>query len=398
MWARYLENECQRQTNSVKDLNMKMDPLLKMKLGNWKLPKCKLGLLTSMLLMVALCTPMSPANWPRFRGPNGSGVSDARNLPVEFGPEKNVRWKVSLPAGHSSPVTAGDHVFLTASEKDKLLTLCVDRKSGKLLWRREIVRPRSASLHPLNSPASPSPATDGENVYVFFQDFGLISYAADGRERWRLPLGPFKNVNGMGTSPIVSHGVVIQVCDQDIGSFVEAANKEMGEMLWRKERPNTLAAGYSTPVVYEGFREGPLVIAPAGFQSVAYRLDSGTRVWWVNGFPAQPNASPIVGDFGDYKDTVFLNVQGVADLTLPRFSQLLASFDKDKNGNLSSQEIEKEDSLGGPAFSQADLDGDGLLTEKEWNFVTEAVKTKDLLLAVRPENGQGDLTPKVLWR
>jgi outer membrane protein assembly factor BamB len=357
-------------------------------------------LLSSMLFMAVVCIPTSAADWPRFRGPNGSGVSDATGLPVEFGLVKNLLWKADLPPGHSSPVVAGDHIFLTAYEKDKLLTICLDRKIGKILWQREITRARSAGLHPHNSPASPSPATDGENVYVFFQDFGLISYSADGREQWRMPLGPFRNVNGMGASPIVSHGLVLLVCDQDIGSFVVAVNKQTGEMRWRRDRTNTLAAGYSTPVVYEGSPEGPLLIAPAAFQMTAYRLDSGERVWWVNGFPAQPNASPIVGEHGAAKDTLYVSVQGATDLALASFSQLLTSLDKDKNGSLSPEEVNvKEDSLGGPAFSQVDLDGDGLLTEKEWNFVLEAVKTKDLLLAIRPGSGHGDLTQtKVLWR
>jgi hypothetical protein len=354
-----------------------------------------------LLLAVVACSSAISADWPRFRGPNGSGVSDATGLPTEFGPAKNVLWKVDLPPGHSSPVLSGDRIFLTAWEKGKLLTLCVDRNLGKTLWQGEIARARSDDINSLNSPASPSPATDGENVYAFFQDFGLISYSVDGKERWRLPLGPFKNGNGMGASPIVSHGMVLLVCDQDVGSFVLAVKAATGKACWRKERLNTIGAGYATPVVCEHPNGIAHLIVPGTFQLMAYEVDSGEPIWWVNGFPVQPNASPILGDRGTSKDNIFVNVQGVVGMVnLPPFSQLLESLDKDKNGSISLEELgAKEEALGGVGFSQADLNGDGVLTENEWKALQEAVKVQDLLLAVRPGESRGDLTDtKVLWR
>ena len=81
------------------------------------------------------------ADWPQFRGPNATGVSDEKNLPIEFGPERNVVWKTTIPTGNSSPVIAGDRIFLTAVEKESLLTVAVDRATGKILWRREAPRP-----------------------------------------------------------------------------------------------------------------------------------------------------------------------------------------------------------------------------------------------------------------
>src|SRR6266702_3808565 len=115
------------------------------------------------------------ADWMQFRGPNGSGVGDATRLPSEFGPEKKVVWKTAVPPGHSSPVIAGDLIFLTAAEgvyqvgaannkvidqSGKLYTLAIRRSSGKILWRREAPRARHEQYQPTNSPASPSPVTD----------------------------------------------------------------------------------------------------------------------------------------------------------------------------------------------------------------------------------------------
>ncbi len=125
------------------------------------------------------------SNWTRFRGPNGTGVSDATNLPVEFGPTSHVKWKATVPPGHSSPVFTNTHIFMTAHspEKDdyKLFVLALDRKTGKQLWQHEVPRPQKGRRENVNGPASPSPVTDGANVYAFFQDFGLISYTADSK-------------------------------------------------------------------------------------------------------------------------------------------------------------------------------------------------------------------------
>ena len=142
-------------------------------------------------------------DWRQFRGPNGSGISHTRDLPVELGPERNRVWKTSLPPGHSSPALTQDRIFVTAFEGQTLLTICLELKTGRILWRREVPRNRSDRLLKPNNPASPSPVTDGKNVYVFFQDFGLLSYAPDGQERWRLPLGPFNVQYGFGASPIL---------------------------------------------------------------------------------------------------------------------------------------------------------------------------------------------------
>ena len=114
------------------------------------------------LLVLLVAEPAS--DWTRFRGPNGSGLSDTQRLPTEFGPSHNVVWKAELPEGFSSPVIAGNRVFLTGFRDDLLLTFAVDRTSGKLLWERQVPRARKEKLDPRNHPAAASAATDGRGL------------------------------------------------------------------------------------------------------------------------------------------------------------------------------------------------------------------------------------------
>ena len=142
--------------------------------------------------------PVATNEWPQFRGPNGTGVAEGFALPAEFNATKNLSWKAPVPFARSSPVVTADRVFLTASEGDKLITLALDRKTGKVLWRSDVVRARHMPIYKANDAAAPSPVSDGKNVFAFFAELGLISYGPDGKERWRVPLGPFNSFYGMG--------------------------------------------------------------------------------------------------------------------------------------------------------------------------------------------------------
>ena len=152
---------------------------------------------------VALFLATVSTDWPQFRGPNGSGVYTGESLPTTLTPASTL-WSVDVPFGRSSPVVVGERVFLTASEEGRLVTLCFNRVSGKRLWRHETKRRRiEERVERLNDAASPSAAVDTSGVYVFFPDEGLIALDFNGRERWRVPLGPFKTAYGMASSPIV---------------------------------------------------------------------------------------------------------------------------------------------------------------------------------------------------
>ncbi len=238
---------------------------------------------------------LTAANWPGFRGPNGSGVGETSALPLEFGPAKNVIWKTDLPAGKSSPVLTEAHIFLTGWTADSLLTLALDRATGKLLWKSSAPRKRSEHLHNLNSAASATPATDGTNVYVFFGDLGLISYGPDGKERWRIPLGPFTNLHGMSASPIVVDDKVVLVCDQDTESFVLGIEKDTGKVAWKTARPEVVH-GFSTPSVYVAPSGEKQIVVPGSYVLISYSAETGEKLWWVRGLTWQVKPAGIVAD------------------------------------------------------------------------------------------------------
>ncbi len=349
-------------------------------------------------LVTGLPLAWAATDWSRFRGPNGSGVSEETGIPVEFGPEQSVVWKTPLPEGLSSPVFGKDSIFVTGFEGDNLYTIAMDRQTGKIRWRRTLVRERRGELREPNNPASPSPVTDGENVYVFFQDFGLASYGPDGNERWRLPLGPFNNPMGLGASPILAGDKLIQVCDSETDSFIVALDKDSGKTVWRKERP-VVTRGFSTPVLYEPKEGGLQVLVPGSYELVAYSAADGERVWWVRSLTWQLKPTPVMD-----KDTIYvLGWAGNADAgqqeEVPPFAEVIAQYDADKDGKLSPQEAV------GPLGERAekdwdsnDLDRDGFIGKRDWEMYQTRRSVVNSMQAIRL-GGRGDMTATaVKWQ
>lgn len=346
--------------------------------------------------MLAIAACAIAGDWSRFRGPNGSGVAETTGVPDQFGPGRSLVWKTALPLGHSSPVLGGDRIFLTAVDHDKLYTFSLSRETGQILWRRECPRSRSEPLDKLNTAASPTPAIDGKNVYVFFGDFGLISYGFDGNERWRLPLGPFHNVYGMGASPIVAGDKVVLVCDQSAGSFIIAVGKDDGRVRWKRDRPEALS-GHSTPILYQVDNGPPQVIAPGSFRAEAYALDTGETVWSVGGLPSEMKSGAVIGDGAIYFSGFNTpeNDPG-RQVHLPPFADVLAAHDKDGDGRISLAEAPDERTK--MYFRFMDLNQDGFLSEDEWKVFAMTMAAENGLLAIHP-TGRGDITANSLrWK
>lgn len=193
--------------------------------------------------------------WTRFRGPNGTGVAHAPDLPLQW-TLKDCLWRVELPGvGHSSPVIWGDRLFITSAvEKDGLRTLsCLSTADGRLFWRREFpMRTYPKSVN--NSYASATPALDADHVYLTLstpeQYLVLALKHSDGSEVWRHDLGAFDGEHGYGASPIVVGRLVILTNEQNGPSSVVALDAASGAQRWKTPR-RTEKAAYSTPCLFE---------------------------------------------------------------------------------------------------------------------------------------------------
>ena len=347
------------------------------------------------ILLALVLSPAAEGDWSRFRGPNGSGLSDTTGLPAEFGPARNVVWKTELPQGYSSPVVFANRIFLTGYRGDTLLTFAVDRATGKLLWEKEAPRDRKEKLDKRNHPAAASAATDGTSVFTFFGDYGLLAYDVDGRELWRKPLGPFNNIYGMGASPIIVDGLVILACDQSTGSFIAAFDAKTGAERWRTARPEA-KSGHSTPIVYKPASGPTQILLPGSFLLTAYAADTGTRIWWAGGLAFELKSVPII-----HGDTLFINGFGSGEnepgrrVAVSPSADVFAASDVNKDGKLASAEIPATHK--GRALSFADLDSDTQLTVEEWNYYKAAMDSENSMLAIRL-GGSGDMTDKsIKW-
>ena len=346
-------------------------------------------------------------NWTRFRGPNGTGVSTATNLPVEFGPAQNVKWKTTLPGGHSSPVLTDTHIFLTAHspEKDayKLFVIALDRKTGKLLWQHDVPRTQIGRRENVNGPASPSPVTDGANVYAFFQDFGLISYTAGGKERWRLPLGPFNMFYGFGASPILEDGLLILPVDQDTDPYLLAVDARTGKQRWKVSRPHVIS-GYSTPTIWRPTSGGAQILIPESFQLTAYSVADGRKLWWVRGLACEMKSVASIDG-----TTLYVNGWGFgqnqAGTQIPTvdFAGGLKIYDANGDGLIGRNEINGTgpmDRMLRPDYGYDAFDGnrDGKLNAQEWDVFRSMLGAENGLMAITL-GGSGDMTATaVKWK
>ncbi len=341
----------------------------------------------------ALTAP--PGEWSRFRGPNGSGVSEATNIPTEFGPANKLAWRLALPRGHSSPILWGDRLYLTAFRDMTLMTIAIDRHKGQILWEQKAPGEAKKSVDPRNNPASPSPVVEADAVYVFFPDYGLVAYDANGRERWKMPLGPFNNIYGMGASPVIVGNDIILACDQSTGSYVMAVDKRSGKMRWKTARPEA-KSGHATPIVWHAPDGRTEILLPGSFLLTSYDAATGAKRWWVRGLSFEIKSTPVVSG-----DTIFINGYGAPQndpgrkVNVPPASEVWKTADADGNGLMSKGEFPK---LGPNWFSMMDLDADGSLSPDEWEYYRAALDSENGMLAIRL-GGRGDTTDTaVKWK
>ena len=349
-----------------------------------------------LLIACARVGKAEPAEWSRFRGPNGSGISSASSVPTEFGPAKNLLWRLPLPPGHSSPILHGDRIYLTAFRADTLVTIAIDRAKGQILWERAAPQVKTKVVDKRNNPASPSPAVEENGIYVFFPDYGLLAYDRSGKELWHMPLGPFNNIYGMGASPVIVGDLVVLSCDQSLGSYVLAVNKHTGRVQWKVERPEA-KSGHSTPILWRGPDGKDQILIPGSFLLTAYDAATGRKLWWVGGLSFEMKSTPVIGG-----DTIYVNGYGAPvndpgnKVTVPAADDIWKTADADGNGVISKAEFPKFT----PAFwfEVADLDVNGSLSKDEWAYYRAALDSENGMLAIRL-GGSGDMSDTAIrWK
>ena len=343
-------------------------------------------------LLLVFTVIRADAQWAQFRGPNGSGVSLSAGYPVEFSPTRNVAWKASVPYGQSSPVVVGTRLYGTASEGDRLITFCLDTRTGRELWRREVRREHVQAIYKANDPASPTPVADASGVVAFFPEFGLVSYDNNGKVGWSYRLGPFKNFYGMSGSPIIAGGLMVLVCDQQAKSFVIALDRSTGRLRWKTDRPG-VPIGWSTPMVFRPDATRADLIVLGSTRLDAYDLASGANRWWLPVASAGAMGTPLA-----HGDTLMISALGSNEPMMPAFASMLSKYDKDKDERLSLQEFRGDPDLG-EHFGWIDENDDKFIVAEEWNKAGALGVGEWGAIAVRPGNARGQLAPSAIrWR
>lgn len=241
-------------------------------------------------------------NWPRFRGPNGAGVSSQVGFADQWSP-KDYAWNVEIPGkGHSSPIIWGDTLFVTTavegqSNRTRRQLICLNASTGRQLWTRSISL-ESSHLHKKNSWASGTPTTDGNMVYVAFADdthYKLVAFDFEGNTVWSKELGAFSSQHGQGSSPILFEDLVILANDQMGPSQIIAFRKTNGEVVWKSKRA-IRKTSYAAPMILRGKDKAQLICVSGATGVTSLDLRSGEENWQTEPFPMRTVASPILVD------------------------------------------------------------------------------------------------------
>ncbi len=246
-------------------------------------------------------------DWPGFRGPHGNGVAEGKEFPTQWGPEQNIRWKISLPhPGNGSPIVSGDRVLLTSATTDgrKRSLVCFDRSDGAELWTRTVEFGDDVT-HRQNPFGSATPVTDGKRVVVWHGSAGLYCYDFSGKELWKRDLGEFRHIWGYGSSPVIHQGRIFLLCGPGERVFLTAIDLEDGSSLWEtdepykgEKRPDDVGS-WSTPIIAQIDGKAQVVCAMATRVN-GYDPEDGKLLWWCEGLSGSRydavSSTPLVSD------------------------------------------------------------------------------------------------------
>ena len=241
--------------------------------------------------------------WSRWRGPSGQGIVAGEGYPDTWSDTENVVWKVEVPGrGHSSPIVWGNRLFLTTASTDGLSRsiLCYRRSDGELLWQTPVPVDNAERLYRKNSYASSTVSTDGQRVYGYFGNGGLLAVDFDGKVAWHVSFGEIRLYHGPGGTPLLYRDRLILYQEQRTWSrtdpsdpgFIVAVDKETGRQLWRKDR--SPRPGWGTPIAVQ-VGDHVEVIVSGSRRIDAYDPQTGDILWYASGNMSEVIPTPVVG-------------------------------------------------------------------------------------------------------
>lgn len=290
----------------------------------------------------------------QFRGTNCCGVALGAHPPVSLLPDENLAWKTEIANGVSSPCVWGDQIFLTGfkSADSTLLTYCINRKTGAILWKQTVYTEVLDPIHPVGSQAAATPTTDGKNVYAYFGSYGVICYDFKGNLVWEKKLPVLKTRYGSCASPVILKDKLILNRFEVDNPVVLALEPSTGETIWKTNLSTipglteSLQRSQSTPVLWND-----QIILHRSLALISVNIDDGHENWSIP-LVCMGTSTPVIVD-----DVLFVN--GYSNLgearlydKLPDFNSMLAKFDKSQDSLMQYQEIPEDLAF----FRRPDLD------------------------------------------
>jgi outer membrane protein assembly factor BamB len=270
------------------------------------------------LATAAICS-LGAENWPQWRGPSLNGVSGEKNLPTRWSREQSVTWKLALPSwSGATPIIWGERIFLNVADKDDIFLWCIDRARGAVLWKKFL----TAGNYKINKQnmSSPSPVTDGTNVYIMTGNGILKGFDFSGNEIWARDIqkdyGRFGLNWGYASSPLLYEDAlyveVLHGMKTRDASYLLRIDKTTGKTVWRVDRPTEAVRespdAYTTPAVLR-YGDKTEIVVSGGDCVTGHDPATGKELWRGNGFNPQKDpayrviASPVVFDGVVYTPT-----------------------------------------------------------------------------------------------
>ena len=291
-----------------------------------------------LVLLILTSAAVQAGDWPRFRGPNGDGISTEGPIPAKWDLATNLKWKADLPGkGSSSPIVLGDRIFVTcysgygeaaggdAAQLARHL-VCVEKSSGKILWTKTVKNSaeedRYQGFITEHGYASGTPVTDGERVFAFFGKSGVFAYDLEGNELWNVGVGTSSSNRRWGSAAsLIVHGDSVIVNASEESRSIRSLDRKTGKENWKTEA-DLLELAYGTPnIVKNGDRE--LLVLAVPQEVWALNPANGKLAWFCetklpgNVSPSINTANGMIYVTGGYPATgsVAFKAEGKGDIT-----------------------------------------------------------------------------------